>query len=514
MTPTSERQAKRIKISKSIKDNFRSDLFDASFQTTLTRTIQTSLPYPHCKINDLVCPDLLYRVQQEIYHHLCFTTKETDIYKVNQTGDLANLSGLSPQDQKKLPALSELHRSLASPEFRAFVETVTGCDELSSTEMDMSVNTYTAGSHLLNHDDVIGTRRISFILYMPDTPWSAQDGGGLELYPVIQRDTPANEPSITIPPVWNQFCMFEVLPGYSFHAVQEVLSEKKRRLSIQGWFHYKQEIPSLGLPSLLQIQMQSQEPFVHYESDSTVFSLEDKERLAEWILGDYLEPEHLFQFTQNFLEDSCLLLDGFLRPEVWQRIEKRTNRTDEKDGLTKRQLTPHGRGVCEDWYLQGPPVSRRFLRLSDESQDILGQLSLVFKTEAFRRWLAMVCELPLSGYRGMCRRFRPGHDFTLANESAQETLDVTLCLSQAIESDYGAYDCYMAKGEEEIDDPATYRASEEGGALLTLPANSNQLSIVLRDPEVLRFIKYVSARAPGSRWDVAFEYETCMTKSK
>jgi hypothetical protein len=40
-----------------------------------------------------------------------------------------------------------------------------------------------------------------------------------------------------------------------------------------------------------------------------------------------------------------------------------------------------------------------------------------------------------------------------------------------------------------------------------LPAGANELSLVLRDEGVMRFIKYVSAKAPGSRWDVAFEYD-------
>ena len=35
----------------------------------------------------------------------------------------------------------------------------------------------------------------------------------------------------------------------------------------------------------------------------------------------------------------------------------------------------------------------------------------------------------------------------------------------------------------------------------------NVLSLVMRDQDTLRFIKYVSAAAPSSRWDVCAEYE-------
>jgi len=35
---------------------------------------------------------------------------------------------------------------------------------------------------------------------------------------------------------------------------------------------------------------------------------------------------------------------------------------------------------------------------------------------------------------------------------------------------------------------------------------SNALSLTLRPPGTMKFVKYVSAAAPGSRWDVAAEY--------
>jgi hypothetical protein len=57
------------------------------------------------------------------------------------------------------------------------------------------------------------------------------------------------------------------------------------------------------------------------------------------------------------------------------------------------------------------------------------------------------------------------------------------------------------------DDPATYRSFDDDGALLTMSAGANELSLILRDEGVMRFVKYVSARAPGARWDLSFEYD-------
>jgi hypothetical protein len=36
--------------------------------------------------------------------------------------------------------------------------------------------------------------------------------------------------------------------------------------------------------------------------------------------------------------------------------------------------------------------------------------------------------------------------------------------------------------------------------------------MVLRDERVMRFVKYVSAAAPGSRWDICGEYEVGMVE--
>lgn len=48
---------------------------------------------------------------------------------------------------------------------------------------------------------------------------------------------------------------------------------------------------------------------------------------------------------------------------------------------------------------------------------------------------------------------------------------------------------------------------EEDSTLLAVQPGFNRLLLVLRDERVMRFVKYVSAAAEGSRWDVCGEYE-------
>lgn len=51
---------------------------------------------------------------------------------------------------------------------------------------------------------------------------------------------------------------------------------------------------------------------------------------------------------------------------------------------------------------------------------------------------------------------------------------------------------------------------DEDSTLLTVQPGFNCLLLVLRDERVMRFVKYVSAAAEGSRWDVCGEYEVGM----
>ena len=49
---------------------------------------------------------------------------------------------------------------------------------------------------------------------------------------------------------------------------------------------------------------------------------------------------------------------------------------------------------------------------------------------------------------------------------------------------------------------AAGEGKDAGGDLLSVEAAQNTLSVVLRDPGTLRFVKFLSVEAPGSRWDL------------
>ncbi|KAI8989494.1 Oxoglutarate and iron-dependent oxygenase degradation C-term-domain-containing protein [Pilobolus umbonatus] len=526
--------SKRVKLTTNYEKKFYDGLFDTASIQSIEKSFKESTPYLHCKIDHLVNDELLKKVYKEITSHLHFTLKETDIYKVNQTGDLANLDGLPENELKQLTHLFELRNAIYSDEFRNFVSKVTDCGPLSGSKMDMSINSYQEGCHLLNHDDVIGTRRVSYILYLtePEEDWDPKDGGALELYPVIKKGIPDSEPTVIIPPQWNQFVMFTVQPGHSFHSVEEVVGPRNR-LSISGWFHVPQpgelgykdtrETEDKAKSSLEQLQeeVDTSEHFTQYkqllkEEDIIGLTEDVITELAEWMNPHYLKLSVIEQMSERFLDESALQCKEILNKKWLNKLVETTLQNDKKDKVDTGNdgIAPHGTGVRDGWGVQGPPHKSRFMVLDTEKnqEDILGCLKRQFESESFRLWLYSITQLLPVGYRGDARRFRPGHDYTLAttNTRGQGVLDATFCHVNKpqfwSDGDVGGYECYMAPHEGE-EDPATYKAADEDGALLTLPAGYNELSLVLRDEGVMRFIKYVSAKAPGSRWDVSFEYD-------
>lgn len=136
----------------SIESSFAPSLLSEERQKSFQQSYASSQPYRHAVINELLSDELLRKAREEIVNGLSFTEKETDIYKVNQTGDLANLDGLPEEEKSALSSLQQVRNALYSKEFRSWLEHVTGCGPLSAKKKDMSINDYTSGCHLLNHE--------------------------------------------------------------------------------------------------------------------------------------------------------------------------------------------------------------------------------------------------------------------------------------------------------------------------------------------------------------------------
>lgn len=571
---------------------FNSQIWDSEFQDDLKEQVKDSLPFRWGTIKELMDDTLLRQVRKEVLSEIAFTKKETDIYKVYQSGDLANLSGLDWDDLSRLPSLYKMRSAIYSEEFRDVISKITGCGKLSGSKTDMSINTYTKGCHLLTHDDVIGSRRVSFILYLPDPDktWKSHYGGGLRLFPAIVPNVPKTDHEVKLVPQFNQIALFTVQPGLSFHDVEEVRVDKQR-LSIQGWFHIPQPGDEGYIPgeqeattsrSTLQ-QLQSKElqefdfpkPFRNdvsteelklHEKFESEFSDDEIQYLTKYLNPLYLRKQNLTKLNSIFLEESVVEINDVLNDE-FANVLKESIKTTEIE-----QKTPSSSSdITFPWKCAVPPHKQRFMYIdgkdefeqsetgikhvnkigpqeapnfelikrasTHEVDKKLSDLASFLKSVVFKKWLIVITGLIPTSEQILLRRFRPGHDFILATKTDNELarthsnelnllLEATLNLTPTAINpknwelgEYGGYELCMSLNDDddsdfEDDDPAIYKSNDpnDDSVLYTSQCKWNTLCLMLRDPSVLKFVKYVSINAKGSRWDVSCQWNVKSTE--
>ena len=456
-----------------IQSAFRTDLFEDKTLSSFHNAYKTSAPYPHAVVQNLIEHKLLGDVRKEISEHIHFTLKETDIYRIHQSGDLANLSNLDAASLKHLPNLVRLRDALYSPDFREWISKVTGAGKVSGSKTDMAVNVYTPGSYLLCHDDVIGSRRVSYILYLtdPDRPWRPEWGGGLRLYPTEDRTNqdeeevkvPLADHNVNIPPCFSQLSFFAVRPGESYHDVEEVYHRSKGepsddggriRMAISGWYHTPQEGEDGFKEGVEQAQAQRstlaqlksganefdepQATFRHYDEarkvmnstatkteidpgdatdqDDDILTEQDLTFLLHYISPSFLTPDLIDQFSASFEDSSFLQLDKFFSEKFSSELREYLQRAESDSSK-------------QEWPVARPPHKYRFAYL--QSAESLHKdksppariLTDLLHSHAFKKWLALVTGLQaksLNKQNALVRRFRRGKDYALASPYAGE----------------------------------------------------------------------------------------------
>ena len=518
------------------------------------------------------------QVLHEVKHNFKAKFKESDLFRVYQSIDLGNLEPGNETITKSVPALMKLRKYLYSNECRHLMEDIACIERGTLTDkVDCAVNCHDQGCHLLCHDDVIGTRKISYILYLtdPDPTWKDEDGGRLELYDSIEeeiqsittdnenhlkttitRKVPGVVPVKTILPKFNCMAYFEVKPGVSFHSVQEVFCDRPR-LSIQGWYHAKEEPVEIENASLSQlksnqedegteennyIQMQKEDEIKENinNDDSNSLTESDIQFLSKYVNETYLKPESINEIRERFEEESSVQLRHFFNEEWENKVNSKILKEDVEQNVGKgRPALDYLVGSNKDWKISGPAHKQRFLEyvgdtnIGDENcGSVLAHLKeMVFQSPQFGRLLKNYTSLGMPlGYKGKVRRFRPGLDYTIAHYgilTKTAVLDATMCFvsgsgKQSLgqedddeddllwqSDDKGGFECYIAADDEdeECAEAADEYDDEDDTKLLSVSASNNTLSLVYRDPGTMRFVKYVGCGAPSSRWDISLEYE-------
>eukprot|EP01041_Mallomonas_annulata_P012573 gene12573-26479_t len=557
-SPQSKKQ--RVKLNSPLSDGLTND----ASKERLKKSFSSALPYQHVVLEPLCNDERMRKVCDEVKSFNA-TFKETDLFKVFQSMDFGNIDANDMSVSSNMQELLSLRDAIYAPEFRAFISEITGCGELTD-RVDCAANAYVNGCHLMCHDDVIGNRRVSYIIYLsdPDDPWLPEDGGYLELYPLdhtfgtaATQGVPSTTPTALVPPKFNTMAMFNVLPGCSYHAVQEVFVRDKPRLTIQGWYHgpcppegsdmasLKQILhkgnddrPFIPIPQIINNNNNTDVNNVDNDSDDDIKEGESamkmvmahKTALSRWINPIYLQDDAIKKINEGFCKDSSLLLHDFLREDVASDIQTALRLADKRDSAGHgRPPVSYEMGSGEGWRVIGPTHKRRHMIFDEDggSCDIGRRLRDVhtelLQSSHFSWYIHQLTTLKTTGVRGDVRRFRPGLDYTVAHYGAMTSvprLDATLCfVSTETEDeepadsiwengDVGGFECYIGADEEEADAAEVYRTdTTDDDQLLSVSSGANVLSLVMRDEGVLRFVKYVSVAAPSSRWDVAVEYE-------
>ncbi|CAE7257038.1 ofd1 [Symbiodinium sp. CCMP2592] len=281
----------------------------------LRKEFESGQPFPHVVLRPFLGEAGLRAVREEL-EKVDATEKETDLFRFFQTEDFAaRLSQAATEEsspkkrriERKTSALQSIARLFGSQDYRSLIQEITGCGELSE-RVDLATQVYTKGSHLLCHDDVIGTRKVSFIYYMtdPEEDWSKEEGGALELFPSnpAQKGTPASIPSKELLPMSDSLAIFLVEPGVSFHAVREVRGDRAR-VSLQGWLHAPslEQTRNFGQRDLATLQQildtragagkvgpqEVEEPL----PDLGELTEEDWKLLSKWLAPSYCDPKQL-----------------------------------------------------------------------------------------------------------------------------------------------------------------------------------------------------------------------------
>lgn len=464
---------KQATESNAVEAQFGDNLFAEQTLKGYTDEYTASAPYKHAVVHGLMNDSLLRSVRTEIIDNIHFTPKETDIYKIHQSGDLANLSGLPESALEKLPSLLKLRDALYGPEFRQWISTVAGSGPLSGKKTDMAVNVYVPGCHLLCHDDVIGSRRVSYILYLtdPDKPWKASWGGALRLYPTDEEKgedgkfykVPRAEFSKVIPPAWNQLSFFAVQPGESFHDVEEVYHRAEGveeddggrvRMAISGWFHIPQEgeegfepglEESLAEKSSLQ-QLQGKgeqfdDPKPQWidpeagneqaaakedddEEEEAEMTEEDLQFLLNYMTPNYLTPDTVEELNELFTEESTAQMGNFLSKKLAPRLRKQIeSEAFKREFETSRPPHKHRyQYLTSTSSVRPPPIGSE----DDPHGDVLYNF---LPSLAFRKWLALTTGLSLKRCAIVARKFRRSLDYQLAQGYRGEQPQLEYCLN-------------------------------------------------------------------------------------
>ncbi|RIA89197.1 Oxoglutarate and iron-dependent oxygenase degradation C-term-domain-containing protein [Glomus cerebriforme] len=443
--------------------------FCFAFKKNQTFTHETSQaviynsPFPAALLPNIFDNEFLSNVKDEI-KELDFDHKSNDLYDFYQSLDLKTC---------EKPHLSKLRDTIYSGVFIRTMSDLVGID-LDYTP-DLSAHKYGKGNYLLCHDDDIKDddfmhgRRIAFIIYLVDEDWSKEDGGALELFNIDSQGHP-NEITLSVTPKWNTMAFFALSPT-SFHQVSEVISSTKIRYSISGWFHG----PLNTRLSRADFLSPTQEDF----------------DLRDIISPVYLNEKNKQRILNRLQKDSYVLITGFLRDDVFEKMIKSIKETGWEELPTgppfirKYHLLKNSE-VCDFEDFENINIKE----YKDSSTSFCKYVYEFFRSKTFANYLNEISNWQVTGIASEFRQFQSSN-YTVIHDQAQDRIGVDVTLF-----------CIEGQWDEKWEGGTHYVAEEH--ELLAIYPQKNMLSIVIRTSGTLKFVKCINSHVAFPRTEMSF----------
>ncbi|CEF68207.1 Prolyl 3-hydroxylase OGFOD1 [Strongyloides ratti] len=249
---------------------------------------------------------------------------------------------------------------------KEYIKKVTGFEL--TDKVTLTGSSYKQGNYLLPHNDQISNRKVAFILYLNDKDKKIE-GGKLNLFDVDENEFPLNVVYIS---------------NKSWHEVEEILNSNVERLSINGWFHVKDDIDIVrkDIPDPIK-------EIIKEDFDLSLF-----------LSNRMLDDKYMTVIKKRFEEDSYVALADFLKSDVLENINKELKKVKFKQ--------------------EGPWHKKNIMVIDDDSLEedsILKKFLICSQSDTFMKYFSYITGLHFVDIPGAVTSYN-------GIESKEETDDV------------------------------------------------------------------------------------------
>ena len=179
---------------------------------------------------------------------------------------------------------------------------------------------------------------------------------------------------------------FEVKPGESFHAIQEILGEKPR-ISISGWFHFTDSNMLTKYASREQLSNKTDKSVnlkIEYRDQFMTFltNMSSAQRIYYFFLDGLVQSilqKQIFRLFERSFHPINVCNFDFLKPQISENINALLfgkRRTDKNTGRHKK--------MSRNWKVNGPPHKHRYLKLETRGKYFLNDVEVCSTFLIFR----------------------------------------------------------------------------------------------------------------------------------